>query len=140
MFDPANFFGGLLRSNIIFPDIKDHVLNKLEGVIQHQLFQFPVVTPAPIISREKRPPNFNLGFFRVVTIEPGRSDDLLILSVDDHERPAGFQCLAEEDSENIFLVTIALRMLFPDERFGRDGKKIVPIFQRQRAKLDEFTF
>jgi hypothetical protein len=31
----ANFFCGLLRSNIIFPDVKNHVLNKLEGVIQH---------------------------------------------------------------------------------------------------------
>jgi hypothetical protein len=31
----ANFFRGLLRSNIIFPDVKNHVLNKLEGVIQH---------------------------------------------------------------------------------------------------------
>jgi hypothetical protein len=31
----ANFFRGLLRSNIIFADIKDHALNKLEGVIKH---------------------------------------------------------------------------------------------------------
>ena len=31
-------------------------------------------------------------------------------------------------------------MLFPDERIGRDRKKIVPIFRRERAKLDEFAF
>ena len=35
IFDCADFFGRLLRSNIICPDIKDHVFNKLEGVIQH---------------------------------------------------------------------------------------------------------
>jgi len=42
--------------------------------------------------------------------------------------------------EDIFLVAIALRMLFPDERVGRDGEKIVPVFRRKRAKLDEFAF
>jgi hypothetical protein len=31
-------------------------------------------------------------------------------------------------------------MLFPDERVGRDGKKIVPVFGRERAKLNEFAF
>src|SRR4029453_10252203 len=56
----ANFFRGLLRSDIIFAHIKDHALNKLEGVIQHQLLHFPVVTSAPILSRQKGPPNFNL--------------------------------------------------------------------------------
>jgi hypothetical protein len=30
-------------------------------------------------------------------------------------------------------------MLLPDERIGRNGKKIVPIFRRQRAKLDKFA-
>ena len=31
----ANFFGGLLGANIIFADKENHVLNKLEGMIQH---------------------------------------------------------------------------------------------------------
>jgi hypothetical protein len=31
-------------------------------------------------------------------------------------------------------------MLFPDQRIGRDGEKIVPVFRRKRAKLDEFAF
>jgi hypothetical protein len=31
-------------------------------------------------------------------------------------------------------------MLLPDEGIRRDGKEIVPIFRRERAKLDEFAF
>jgi len=34
-FDPANFFSCLLRTNIIFADVKNHVLNKLERMTQH---------------------------------------------------------------------------------------------------------
>ncbi len=57
----------------------------------------------------------------------------------DDEGPAAFQRPSEEDFEYIFFVAIALRMLFPDERVGRDGKKIVPIVGRERAKPDEFA-
>src|SRR6266508_3982174 len=49
-FDSTNFFRCLLRTNIIFADVKHDVSNKLERVIQHQSFHFPVVTAAPIFS------------------------------------------------------------------------------------------
>jgi len=73
-------------------------------------------------------------------MKPRGSDDLLTLLIYYDKRPAAFHCLSEEDFEYIFLVAIALRVLFPDKRIGRDGKKIVPIFRRERAKLDEFAF
>ena len=73
-------------------------------------------------------------------MKPRGSDDLSSLLIYDYKGPAAFQRLFEEGFEYIFLVAIALRMLFPDERVGRDGKKIVPIFRRQRSKLDEFAF
>jgi len=73
-------------------------------------------------------------------MKPGGSNDLLSLLIYDDKGPAAFQRLSEEDFEYIFLVAIALRMLFPDERIGRDGKKIIPVVRRERAKLDEFTF
>jgi len=65
---------------------------------------------------------------------------LLTLRICDDEGPAAFECISKEDLEYIFLVAIALRMLFPDERVGRDEKKIVPIFRRERPKPDEFAF
>ena len=64
----------------------------------------------------------------------------MTLRICDDEGPAAFECISKEDLEYIFLVAIALRMLFPDERVGRDGEKIVPVFRRKRAKLDEFAF
>jgi len=73
-------------------------------------------------------------------MKPGGPDDLLTLRIYNDKSPAAFQCLSEEELEDIFLVAIALRMLFPDERVGRDGEKIVPVFRRKRAKLDEFAF
>jgi len=33
--DPADFFGGLLGANVIFADVKNDVLNKIEGMSQH---------------------------------------------------------------------------------------------------------
>ena len=73
-------------------------------------------------------------------MKPGGSDDLLTLRIYDDKRPTAFQRLSEEDFKYIFLIAIALRMLFPDERIGRDGKKIVPVDGRQRSKLDKFAF
>ena len=35
IFDPTDFFGRLLGANVVFTDVEHHVLNKLEGVIQH---------------------------------------------------------------------------------------------------------
>lgn len=35
IFDAANFFRGLLGANVIFADVENHVLNKLEGMSQH---------------------------------------------------------------------------------------------------------
>ena len=48
--------------------------------------------------------------------------------------------LSKEDFEYVFLVAIALRMLFPGEWVGRDGEKIAPIFRRKRTKLDKLAF
>src|SRR5205085_9314696 len=100
----------------------------------------PVVPPAPISSCQKRPSNFNLRFFRVVTMKPGGSDDLLSLLIYDYKGPAAVYRLFEEGLKYIFFVAIALRMLFPDERIGRNGKQIVPIIGPERAKLNEFAF
>ena len=73
-------------------------------------------------------------------MESRRSDDLLTLLIYHDKRPTRFQGFFEEDSEHVFFIAVALGMLFPDERVRRDGKKIVPIFRPERAKLDEFAF
>jgi hypothetical protein len=65
---------------------------------------------------------------------------LLTLRIYDDKRSTAFDRLSEEDFKYIVLVAIALGMLFPDERIGRDGKKIIPVVRRERAKLDEFAF
>lgn len=73
-------------------------------------------------------------------MKPRGPNDLLALLIYYDKGPTRFQRLSEEDFEYIFFVAISLRMLFPDERVGRDGKKIVPIFRLERPKLYEFAF
>ena len=73
-------------------------------------------------------------------MKPGGSNDSLILGIYDDKGPAAVHCFFEEAFEYIFFIAIALWMLFPDEGVGRDGKKIIPVFSRERAKLDEFAF
>ena len=104
------------------------------------MFQFPVVPSTPIFSRQKRPSNLNLRLFLGVTVKSSTSNDLLTLLIDNDKGSTAFERLSEEDFEYTFFIAIALRMLFPDERVGRDGEKIVPIFRCERAKLNEFAF
>src|SRR5439155_3872227 len=109
--------------------------------LRQQSILHPAVVPAgPVFSRQKRPSNFDLRFLRIIPVEPRRPDDSLILFIDHNERATGFQCIFEENSEHIFPVTIALRMLLPNERIRRDRKKLAPIVRRQRPQLDQFAF
>lgn len=73
-------------------------------------------------------------------MESRRSDDFLGFSIDHDKRSSGFQSAFEEDFEYFFLVAIALRMLFPDQRIRCDCKQVIPIFGPERAKLDQFAF
>ena len=73
-------------------------------------------------------------------MKPGGSDDSLTVLIYNDKGPAAFHCFSEEAFEYIFFIAIALWMLVPDERIGRDGKKTVPIIGRERAELDEFAF
>ena len=73
-------------------------------------------------------------------MKPGGSDDLLSLLIYDDKGSAGFERSTEIRFEDIFFITIALRVLFPNQWIGRDSKKIGPIVRRDRAKLDEFAF
>src|SRR5438876_2601296 len=139
-FDRTNFLHRFLRTKILFPDKEHDALNKLKRVIEQQLFHFPVVTTAPEFSRQKRPSDFNLGFLWIITVESRRSDDVLRLCVDYDKRSAGFQRFSEKNLKYLILVSIALRMLFPDERVRRDGKKIVPVFRCERPKFDQLAF
>ena len=136
----ANFLHRFLGTDVLFSDKEHHVLNKLERMIQHQAFHFEIVPPAPVLSCEECPSNFDFRSLRIVTIKPTRSDHLLTLFIYYHKRAAGFQRFTEEDFEHLFFVAIVLWMLFPDERVGRDCKKIVPIFRPEWAELDKLAF
>ena len=72
-------------------------------------------------------------------MESRRSNSVLILRIDHDKCSSGFQRFLKEDFEDIFFITVTLRMLFPDERIGRNSKKIIPIFRPERTKLDKFA-
>jgi hypothetical protein len=64
----------------------------------------------------------------------------LSLLIDQDKSPARFQRFSEKDFEYIFLVAVALWMVFPDERVRCNDKEIGPIFRPERPKLDKFVF
>jgi len=101
-------------------------------VAQHELFHFRVVGAAPVGPGQERPPDFDLAYFFVVSVEARRPDDPAIPGIDNDQRSTRFQGLAEEFLEYGFLVTVSDRMLFPDERIRRHAVQLVPIFRSQR--------
>ena len=113
--DSAYLFHGLLRAKILWAHKKENAVHKLEGVPQHELFHFPIVDAAPVGSGQKRPADFNLAIFLVISVESGRPNDPAILSIDGDQCSSRFQGFAEKPLENIFLVTVIGRMLFPNE-------------------------
>src|SRR5438874_13816423 len=91
---------------------------------------------APIFSREKCPAYFDFRFLGIITIKPCRPDNLVGGVIDHDKRAAGFKRFSEEHPEYVCLVTIALRMLFPNQRIRCDSKKIVPIFRPERPQFE----
>jgi hypothetical protein len=51
-----------------------------------------------------------------------------------------FHRLLKKSLEDLFLVTVLVRMLFPNERIGSCGVKSVKILSAKRPKFEEFAF
>jgi hypothetical protein len=73
-------------------------------------------------------------------VESRRPDDPAILGIHGDQRSTGFQGLAEESLENLFLVTVFDRMLLPDERIGSYRVKALKILYPKRPELQELAF
>jgi len=136
----AYLFERPLRAHILATNEKDDASYESEGMTQHELFHFPVVDAAPVRPGQERPPDFDLASFFVVFMESGRPDDPAIFGIDGDQRSAGFQCLAEEQFEDLFFVAISDRMLFPDKRVCRHGVQIREILGSKRPELEQLAF
>jgi len=73
-------------------------------------------------------------------VESRRSDDPAIFAINGDECSPGFQGLAEKSFENLFLVTVVGRMLFPNERIGSYSVKLMEVLWPQRLEREEFAF
>ena len=84
---------------------------------------------------------FRLHFFlgRTCGSEMSRLRDR-IFCINRDQRSAGFQSVGEKLLENYFLIAIAVRMLFPNERIGRDGIQLLKIFRSKRPERKKFSF
>src|SRR4051812_41205852 len=101
---------------------------------KHQVLHFPIVTAAPIRTRQKSETDLDLAPVCVVAKIPGGADDASVLLVDHDKRAARFHRLPEKFAEDTFLITIGHRVLLPDQRVRRDGKERLPIIRPQRAE------
>src|SRR5260370_29242375 len=106
---------------------------------QHELFHCPMIDAAPMRSGQKCPADFDLAFILVVAVESRRPDDPAISGINGDQRSPGFQGLAEECPENLFLVTVLDRMLFPNERIRSYGVEVMKILRPKRPELEELA-
>ena len=51
-------------------DKKDNAIHESEGMSQHEFFHFPIVGPAPVRARQKRPANLDFTFLFFVSVKP----------------------------------------------------------------------
>ena len=105
-------------------------------MLQHQPLHLAVVDAAPVEPGEERPPNLDLGLRLIVAVKPRRSDDQAVGAIDDDERAAAGERLVEEGAEDLELVAVAGRVLFPDQRIGGDRVERLPVVGPQRAQLE----
>jgi len=68
-----------------------------------------------------------------------RPDDPAIFEINGDQCAPGFQGQAEEFPENLLLVTVFRRMLFPNERIGSYCVKVGKILRSKRPELEEFA-
>ena len=60
-------------------------------------------------------------------------------AVEGDKRAAGLHRLAKEGFEHLFLVAVAVRVLFPDERIARDGEQVGEVVLAQWPEFEKFA-
>src|SRR5262245_22629417 len=108
-------------------------------MVEHEPLHFPVVDTAPVRAREKRPTDLDLARRLVEAGVARGANHITILGINCGERSAGLHSLAEELAEYFILVTIAGRMLLPDERVGSNGVEGWVVLGPQRAEFEELA-
>src|SRR5438876_9071179 len=135
----ADLLNRTARAAILWPNDEENLVDGLEGVLEHQALHLAVVPAAPIATSEKRPANLDPALCGVEDVVTRRSNDLPGSMVDGHQRAPRIQGIGKELPEDVFLVTIRVRVLLPDERIGRNGKQRGPVVFAQRPQLEELT-
>ena len=133
--NPADSLDGLSRPAIRGRYQEHDCLHEFESMVQHEAFQLRVVLSAPMRAGKKGPTDFNFSFLEVQSEVPRRTDSPLSLPVDDNKGTPRFQRLPEKLVEHLFLVTIAGRMLLPNQRVRSHCEQAIPIIRPKRPKL-----
>jgi len=105
--------------------------------VQHETFEFPVIGAAPVRPGKERPADLDLIPLLVIAVVSRGPDDLVVVAVNDGQRALGIQGVLKEALENLFLVSIFVRVLFPDERVCGDGIHVSKIFLAERSEFEE---
>lgn len=106
-------------------------------MVKHETFQFPVTAAAPVRPGKERPADLDLIPLLVIAVVSRGPDDPVDFAVNDDQRAVGIQGVLKEALENLFLVSIFVRVLFPDERVCGDGIQVSKIFLAERSEFEE---
>src|ERR1051325_81287 len=133
----ANLFHRPLGTPVPRTDEEHDRVDEAEGVAKHQTLELAVVAATPVRSRQKRPADLDLAARLVIAEVARRSDDAAGGAIDHREGAARLHRALKEALEDLFLVSIRLRMQLPDARVGGDGIELIEVAGPQWPELEQ---
>lgn len=133
----ADFLEGFLGAEVVDADFEEDGVDELEGVGEHEAFEFAVVAAAPVGAGEEGSADFDFGNGGVALGVAGGADDFLGLVVDDDEGAFGGEGGFEELFEEGLLVARGDGVLFPDFGVGGDGEEGGVVGEHEGAEGEE---
>src|SRR6476469_2323834 len=105
-------------------------------MIDHKRFKLPIVGTAPKGSLEKGPANLYLVSFRSQIAVSRAADNLAGVRFNNREGALRFHRSIKVSLEDLGLVPVAFRMLYPNERIARRREEGIKIVRRKRTQPD----
>src|SRR5262252_7845285 len=90
---------------------------------EHQRLEFAVVGAAPECSLQESPADFNFALIAIVLPIPRAADNSPGFQVDNGESPFRLDRAIEEPLKYVPFVSVAFRVLLPDQRIARRGEQ-----------------
>src|SRR6266850_1618492 len=133
----ADLLKSPLRSEIVLANHENDPIDESECVVEHEGLQLTIVGPAPEGSLQECPPDLHFAFRRPEVAVSRAADDSARRSFQNGEGAPRFDRAVEISPEYLPLISIALRMLLPDQRIFGGREQRIEIARSEGTDLDQ---